>query len=229
MSKFQSLILFYRILFWVFIASSISHTGYVLTWNPVGNSIGINTAGNINIGLMVAGALFGLFNFMVNTVALVFFLIWIYRAYSNLYLFTDKRLKYSPGWAVGYFLIPVANLFMPYLVTTEILRHSNPINFGELYNGKPEKPSFLIVNLWWTSFILPIIFSVSFIIYLILIGHFPYNMAEFSNIPVIKICSVLFTIFEVTMTILMLRQITKLQESKFYAMKDAVLDKATIN
>jgi hypothetical protein len=50
----------------------------------------------------------------------ILFLMWIYRAHRNPPSLGASGLKYSPGWAVGGFFIPIWNLFRPFQVTTEI-------------------------------------------------------------------------------------------------------------
>src|SRR5688500_18010935 len=44
----------------------------------------------------------------------VFFLIWVYRAFNNLSALKPGNLEFSPGWAVGWWFIPFANLIKPF-------------------------------------------------------------------------------------------------------------------
>lgn len=52
----------------------------------------------------------------------LFFVIgrWIYRAAWNLRHLGAKRLEFSPGWALGWYFVPFANLVMPYRAMKEI-------------------------------------------------------------------------------------------------------------
>ena len=50
----------------------------------------------------------------------VSFLAWIYRAHKNLKALGAMDLKYSPGWAIGGFFVPLLNMVRPYQVVTEI-------------------------------------------------------------------------------------------------------------
>lgn len=52
----------------------------------------------------------------------LFFIIgrWIYRAAWNVRHLGAKRLEFSPGWAVGWYFVPFANLVMPYRAMKEI-------------------------------------------------------------------------------------------------------------
>jgi hypothetical protein len=39
---------------------------------------------------------------------------WIYRANANAHLFGGSEMTISPGWSVGWFFVPFANLVMPF-------------------------------------------------------------------------------------------------------------------
>ncbi len=51
---------------------------------------------------------------------IVLFLIWIYRAFGNLSVLKARNLEFSPGWAVGWWFIPFANLVKPFQVVGEL-------------------------------------------------------------------------------------------------------------
>jgi hypothetical protein len=84
----------------------------------------------------------------------VFFLIWIYRAHKNLRALGATDLKYSPGWAIGGFFIPVLNVVRPYQVVTEIWKASGP---GARRSGGAswiyESPP-VFISLWWGLWLL---------------------------------------------------------------------------
>ena len=68
---------------------------------------------------------------------------WIYRSNINAGLLGAKDMKFSPGWSVGWFFIPVVNLWKPFQAMQEIYNASlNPANWKDL--GKPK-----IVLQWW--------------------------------------------------------------------------------
>jgi hypothetical protein len=62
---------------------------------------------------------------LVNLVVLiVLFCIWIYRANSNARQLGATDMQFSPGWSVGWYFIPIANLWKPYQAMCEIWRAS---------------------------------------------------------------------------------------------------------
>ncbi len=80
--------------------------------------------------------------------ASIVFMIWIYRASRNLEPLGCRNQKYSPGWAVGWFFIPLANLVMPFLVTREIWKGSDP-RYPDGVSWL-QAPLSAVVPAWWT-------------------------------------------------------------------------------
>lgn len=67
---------------------------------------------------------------------------WIYRAAWNLRHIGAKRLEYSPGWAVGWYFIPFANLVMPLRAMREIwLASHEPTRWRDASVGT--------LSIWW--------------------------------------------------------------------------------
>jgi hypothetical protein len=74
------------------------------------------------------------------------FCMWTHRAARNLPALGGRNLKYTPGWAVGWFFIPLANLMMPYFVASEIWRNSDPMQANVEPQHKNTSP---LVSAWW--------------------------------------------------------------------------------
>lgn len=79
----------------------------------------------------------------------VLFFIWLYRAHRNLPSLGANNLRFSSGWAVGWFFVPIMNFFKPYQVVAEIWEFSNP-NIDVLNNllKKEKRISPLVIG-WW--------------------------------------------------------------------------------
>lgn len=56
---------------------------------------------------------------IVNFIMLMF---WIWRTVRNTGLLGIRNMTYSPGWSIGWWFIPLANLFAPYMALSEIYR-----------------------------------------------------------------------------------------------------------
>jgi hypothetical protein len=74
-------------------------------------------------------------------VMIVMFLIWIYRAVSNVHALGAVGVD-SPGWAVGCFFIPFVNLVAPYTAMSQVWR-------GSLSPGHWESETSPLVGVWW--------------------------------------------------------------------------------
>lgn len=104
-------------------------------------------------GLAVGLILFlvGMLEIIVYLATVIFFCIWLYRAYANLRAFNPgRRLDSSPGMAVGSFFIPFANLVLPYRAVKEVWQKSGPPDDALL--SEPSPPAWFPV--WWTFWLL---------------------------------------------------------------------------
>ena len=68
---------------------------------------------------------------------------WIHRANFNARQLGAQGMKFTPGWSIGYYFIPILTLWKPYQAMKEVWQAShNPSNWAT------EKVS-PIVGLWW--------------------------------------------------------------------------------
>jgi len=72
---------------------------------------------------------------------------WIYRAHANLTDAGFTGLEFSPGWSVGWFFIPFANLVKPFQAMRELWNASH----GE--EGGYSAPASRELVLWWSCWI----------------------------------------------------------------------------
>jgi hypothetical protein len=96
----------------------------------------------------------GIVEFLVYLATVVMFCIWTHRAYKNLQLLRVPGLKHSPGWAVGYFFIPILSLFKPCVVFLEMWRASDPNTDLDDHHSWNARSGGTLVGLWWTFWII---------------------------------------------------------------------------
>ncbi|MCP5535343.1 MAG: DUF4328 domain-containing protein [Akkermansiaceae bacterium] len=77
-------------------------------------------------------------------VTVVVFAMWINRSCKNAWLLDPPRMRITPGWSVGYYFIPILNLWKPYLAMKEIRSAS----YGRDHALRRTLP------LWWTFWII---------------------------------------------------------------------------
>ncbi|WP_203923534.1 DUF4328 domain-containing protein [Rugosimonospora africana] len=80
----------------------------------------------------------------------VTFLMWLYRARENLDRRGDTALTWKKGWTIGGWFIPVADLFIPAAVVSEVFARSRP---GAFRTWKVPR----LVVVWWVAFVLGLI------------------------------------------------------------------------
>ena len=71
-------------------------------------------------------AVFGALQFLVLIGAAIPFLMWVHRVARNARALGARDLRFSPGWAVGWYLVPIMQLFRPYQAMKEIWLASDP-------------------------------------------------------------------------------------------------------
>jgi hypothetical protein len=76
--------------------------------------------------------------------ALVMFVVWFFRARINAEGH-GWRQRWSPGWAIGGWLVPVVNLWFPFQIMVDIWQAGRP---DEARANRPILP-----GLWWTCYV----------------------------------------------------------------------------
>jgi hypothetical protein len=93
----------------------------------------------------------------IDTVVLVTFVIlltsffavgfWLYRAHANAIAAGVAALEYSPGWAIAWYAIPIANLFKPYGAMKELWQ----VSHREQVDSSQTAPALIWV--WWLTWV----------------------------------------------------------------------------
>ncbi|MGP4086691.1 DUF4328 domain-containing protein [Streptomyces sp. KR55] len=79
----------------------------------------------------------------------VMFIVWFFRMRRSTGLLAPDRFRNGPGWAIGAWFIPIANLWMPYRIALDMWGAASPLPAdGESFRA-PMWP----VNLWWGLFV----------------------------------------------------------------------------
>ncbi len=88
------------------------------------------------------------FLLLVFVATAIAFLLWVYRASRNLRSLGAAGQRFSPGWAVRWWFVPVMFFFRPYQVMAEIWKGSAARASGEAtFDWKTESVSALLP--WW--------------------------------------------------------------------------------
>ncbi len=140
---------------WMFgIAAFVRALGVVSNLLQLGLLRRIEVEGNLPRGAAAANdarqALLGDLDvalFVVTTIAL---LLWLYRAYRNAQLVGSRATRFTAGWAVGWWFVPIVNLFRPYEILRELWDRSYAGN-GAV--GAQAAPGRDVVSWWWLAWV----------------------------------------------------------------------------
>ncbi len=104
--------------------------------------------------MLIPIMLLGLLQFVIVVGTFVVVAMWIYRmAWNARYFAGTHHMEYTPGWAVGWYFIPIATLWKPYQAMKEIWRASDD----------PERMRLVSIPfwlpLWWCLWLLNNILS----------------------------------------------------------------------
>ncbi|MEU6956891.1 DUF4328 domain-containing protein [Streptomyces sp. NPDC045714] len=85
----------------------------------------------------------------------VLFIIWFHRTRRNAEVFESGVQRMGPGWAVGGWFVPVANLWFPYRVASGIWEASVTLHPDGGWRAVPKT----VLNLWWGGWIVSVLLS----------------------------------------------------------------------
>jgi len=92
----------------------------------------------------VATTIVGLLQFIFFIILGITFLRWIHRTNKNIGALSGVQLRFTSGWSVGWYFIPIANLFKPYQAMKELWYVSH----------KNESTTDSLLNRWWFLWII---------------------------------------------------------------------------
>jgi hypothetical protein len=100
----------------------------------------------------VRHGLIGLGQSALGISALIVFWIWLYRANACLRRLGTEGMKFTPGWCVGWYFIPIAWFWKPLEALREIWRASRYAD-----NDWAMKPVSSLVGFWWMCWVAAIV------------------------------------------------------------------------
>jgi FtsH-binding integral membrane protein len=102
--------------------------------------------------LIVGGA--GLVAVVGSLAAALFFCLWLHRAAKNLPALGRGGMQFTPGWSVGWFFIPFANLVKPLAAVSELWKASDPEQDPRDPHGWLGSTATGLLPMWWAAWII---------------------------------------------------------------------------
>jgi hypothetical protein len=158
--------------------------------------------GEVDTFLVSFGSLV-LVNYAILIIWAIIFLFWFYKAYKNFEALSVRSWKYSPRSAVIYFFVPIADLWIPYIIAKEIWNYSDT---GSLLSEEPwhyKSNRTEIVTLWWITGVISVGLSI--------LASFGLVLIE-GLVETLNIASLIFLI-------IMVKEVTRRQEAKYNMIK----------
>lgn len=82
---------------------------------------------------------------IVTVVTLIIFIVWLYGAHANLGSF-GRASRFKPSATVYWWFVPLANLFMPYRVTSDVQAEMVAVGTDDYQDRDP-------VKWWWATLV----------------------------------------------------------------------------
>ena len=141
---FRDLTTFTTVLAWMLrAAAAIAFFGIWSGWMQLemmsGSFSHAEASANAQRVVMIAGL-----TVLLRIVTFFVFGRWIVLAHRNLPALGAQYLDFTPGWAVGWFFIPFANLWKPFQAMRSLWRSSHSVHRPEI------QESTWVLPTWWT-------------------------------------------------------------------------------
>ncbi|MEM7191236.1 MAG: DUF4328 domain-containing protein [Pseudomonadota bacterium] len=108
---------------------------------PVDLTDGVSGALEALLALVMFGAIIGsLITFILNAV-------WLYRAAANANALDPDSRRIGPGWTIGWWFIPIANLWMPFRAVKQIW--NTTVGSVDILSPAPG-----FFGFWWAAWII---------------------------------------------------------------------------
>ncbi len=149
------------------------------------------------------------FVFFLAAISVVLLLIWTYRTYQNLRALRAEDTRFSPGWTIGGWLIPVVNLLMPFFIFQEMWKASS--------TERPswrQSPGDSVIVLWWSIGLIGVIGStIAAVLRAEAIDDLSFSAASSSNWALVAM--ILFSAGYALLTIAVLWRLAGRQRSTY--------------
>ena len=167
-------------------------------------------------------AILGLLNHASFIAAAVAFLAWIRRASANLAPLGVSWQRFSPGWAVGAWFVPIVCLFRPYQIMAEIWRDSLPEIAPENRGARGRSLTSPLLGFWWAAWLIS-----GWISNLTIRFFFSTNVDDLIRANLASIAAGIISLAALILAVILVRRITSNQDQKHAARQTMIAETAT--
>lgn len=161
------------------------------------------SGGDMRDALLVVGTVSGIaiIGGIVNLIFMIYFIMWLRRAYRNLHKAGSTALRHSEGWAAGAWFIPIMSFVWPLQIVRDTWNETQNVfrKRDEFFQREEDT----ITGWWWAFFLVAI-----FVGY---IGSFSINFKNFEVGYAFTSVSHIGYLFSGFMLISVIRKITQME------------------
>ncbi len=132
--------------------------GFGLVIDP-NRSVDLGDNDQLSIWLLFSG-LISLVLLPAFIFSVVTFLMWLFRIFTNLPAVGSDQTEFTPGWAVGWWFIPFANLVKPFQAVRTAWSENEPdVETDSEFLSSIQSSAPTFVGIWWAFWIIGNIIS----------------------------------------------------------------------
>lgn len=133
-----------RLVLYAYLAATVT---MLVLWSAVIGT-GIDQQSDPANPLLMSAGLSALVYLLCFLASMVAVCMWVYRAHANLHAAGYEGLEFTPGWAAGWYFVPVAFWFKPFQAMRELWNASNLGPDGYL------APADQRLVIWWACWVI---------------------------------------------------------------------------
>lgn len=158
-------------------------------------------------------------------VAAISFLVWLNHASANLAALGADGQRFSPGWAVGWWFVPIFWLWRPYQVVKEVWQGSYPVTGADGPADWRDTPVSPLLGWWWAAWLVSNWLSV-ITARLFFSGD---TVQELIRADWLSVVSNAISLGALALVIVLIRQITSNQGRKHVALPNGIPQGAALD
>jgi hypothetical protein len=145
----------------------------------------------------------------------VVWIIWFYRARANVDTWNSRYQRFSKGWAIGGWLCPILNLWIPYQIAWDVLDDSERTESGP----SGWRNTYPLLTAWWIGWIAAVVLSA-----IMSVQGDPQTVEGLSGYLVLEIVNICLRIGTGVLAILVVARITGAQAARLIPFRASCRD-----
>lgn len=91
--------------------------------------------------------------YLFTLIIAVLYMFWVFRVFKNAWAFSTRGLTMMAAWAIGAYLVPIVNYFMPAVGLNEVWKASDPTSLDPSRPAWTARRSTPLLAPWWITLV----------------------------------------------------------------------------